>query len=212
MPIRLRSFWQMIRLAGSAALIAGAAPAQEILVERIIMPDATPGSFAVGLPGGINFCYDPVRGGVSYVWRGGFLDLSAARPGVGKLIKPATLLGEIVYREKGMLPLRRGDAVRAPTVVFKGYRLSTAAVEFRYTVDGVLVREEVRTRPAGDGLIRRFQIEAADADTRWWYVQGATEGSAISSSTGRPDHGAYRFDPGGRGEFTLELTFPATQP
>ena len=184
----------------------------EILIERIIMPDAAPSSFAVGLPGGVNFCYDPVRGGLSYVWQGGFLDVSAARPGAGKLIKPAKLLGEVVYRETGALPLRRGEPGRAPTVVFKGYRLREAAVEFLYTVDGVGVREEVRARPEGEGLIRRFQVEAGEGDTRWWYVQGVTAGAALSSPAGRLENGAYQFDPGSGREFTLEVIFPGKQP
>ena len=38
----------------------------EVKVERVFLPlDATPGSFAISLPGGINFCFDPTRGGVS---------------------------------------------------------------------------------------------------------------------------------------------------
>lgn len=53
-------------------------------IQRIFLPNgASPSSFAVGLPGGVNFCFDPVRGAVSYVWIGGFLDLTPARPGIG---------------------------------------------------------------------------------------------------------------------------------
>src|SRR5688500_11103636 len=125
----------------AAAAGAAAASAPEIQLERIIMPDAAPSSFAVGLPSGVNFCFDPVRGGVSYVWQGNFIDVAPARPGAGKLIKPVKLLGEVVYRESAPSPLRRGDVAREPVVVFKGYRFLEAAIEFSYTVDGVLVRE-----------------------------------------------------------------------
>ncbi len=186
--------------------------AAEILIERVILPDAGPSSFAVGLPQGVNFCYDPVRGGVSYAWQGGFLDLSAARPGAGKLLKPATLLGEVVYRETAELPLRRGDPGRTPILVFKGYRTRDASIEFHYTVDGVLVREELRARPGGDGLIRHFRIEAGDSDTRWWYIPGATTGVALSAPAGRLENGTYRFDPGAAREFTLEIVFSRGQP
>jgi hypothetical protein len=58
--------------------------------------DASPSSFAIGLPGGVNFCFDPVRGGVSYAWKGGFVDLAPARPGPGKFINPVKLLAPVV--------------------------------------------------------------------------------------------------------------------
>jgi hypothetical protein len=145
----------------------------EVRVERVLLPEgATPGSFAVALPGGVNFCYDPARGGLSYVWTGGFLDLAPARPGPGKFIAPARLLGPVVHREVGAAPLRRGQPTPAPALTFTGYTLRPAAIEFRYTLDGVPVREEVSARPDGRGLVRRF-LPAVGADARWWHV---TEG------------------------------------
>jgi hypothetical protein len=196
----------------AAAAGAAAASAPEIQLERIIMPDAAPSSFAVGLPSGVNFCFDPVRGGVSYVWQGNFIDVTPARPGAGKLIKPVKLLGEVVYRESAPSPLRRGDVSREPVVVFKGYRFLDGAIEFSYTVDGVLVREEISARPGGDGLIRRFRTEPGDSDTRWWYVPGPTEGSTLTSAAGRLENGAYRFDPGSSRDFALAIVFRPKQP
>ncbi|MCX6953138.1 MAG: hypothetical protein NTV51_13370 [Verrucomicrobia bacterium] len=141
----------------------------EVLIERAMLPDSRAGSFAFGLPGGISFCYDPTRGGLNYAWTGGFIDLTNVRP-VNKLIKPAGLIGTVVYRETGPSPLRRGDATHEPVVEFKGYTLRDAAVELRYTVDGVPVSEEIRARPSGDGLVRRFRFDRAGADAQWFYV------------------------------------------
>jgi hypothetical protein len=141
----------------------------EIQIERGFLPDAAPSSFAIGLPGGVNFCFDPVRGGVSYAWTGGFLDLSAMRPDAGKFIKPAKPLGAILYREAGVAPLRRGDPSRRPVVEFTGYSLRGDAIEFRYTIDGTPVREEIRARSGGDGLICRFRFEGS-GDAKWWHV------------------------------------------
>src|SRR5215211_4092301 len=84
----------------------------DVQIERGFLPDSGPSSFAIGLPGGVNFCFDPVRGGVSYAWTGEFLDLTPMRPGTGKFIKPAKPLGSMVYREAGFAPLRRGDPSR----------------------------------------------------------------------------------------------------
>ncbi len=144
------------------------APA-EVLIERVMLPDARAGSFAFGLPGGVNFCYDPTRGGLSYAWTGGFIDLTNVRP-VNKLIKAATLLGPVVYREAGESPLRRSDATHAPVVEFKGYTLRSAAVELRYTVDGAPVAETISALPNAAGLRRTFRFDRASADARWSYV------------------------------------------
>lgn len=172
------------RLLALSVLLAAAARA-EVLVERTIMPlGAGPSSFAIGLPGGMNFCFDAVRGGLDYAWTGGFVDLTNVRPGLGKLITPVKLLGPVVYQEHGPASLRRGDPTRVPVVEFRGYTLRDASVEFRYTVDGILVREEITARAGSPGLTRRFTIEAAGADSRWWHViegQPATELSRDAS-------------------------------
>jgi hypothetical protein len=153
-----------------AVLLSITALRAEVLVERVFMPlDAAPSSFAIGLPGGVNFCFDPVRGGLSYAWKGGFVDLSPARPGPGKFINAVKLLGSVVYRETGLAPLRRGDPTRVPTVAFTGYNLRNDAVEFRYTIDGSPIREEIRANRDGTALIRRFHV-ADGSDARWWHV------------------------------------------
>jgi hypothetical protein len=197
-----------VALLSGAMPLAMGGPAGEPLVERTMMPDAAPSSFAVGFPNGVGFCFDPVRGGVRYAWRGGFVDLAPARPGVGKFIEPARLPGAVAYRETGDTPLRRGDPARVPAVGFKGYRLHAASVEFHYTIDGVRVQEEVSARPQGDGLIRRFRLEPAAGDARWWYVPGPTEGATPAAPSARFEDGAFRFDAGAAREFTIEIVFP----
>jgi hypothetical protein len=179
-----------------ALLLSFPATRAEVLIERIFMPlDASPSSFAIGLPGGVNFCFDPVRGGVSYVWKGGFVDLAPARPGTGKFINPVKLLGPVVYQETGLAPLRRGDPGRVPIIEFTGYTLRDDAVEFRYTVDGSPVREEIRCNPDGSVLLRRFHVEAA-SDAKWWHV-----------TDGKP---AAELKREASGTFVLEL--PLTKP
>jgi len=150
-------------------MLAGTARA-EVQIERTFLPNgASPSSFAVGLPGGVNFCFDPVRGAVSYVWIGGFLDITPARPGIGKFINPAQLLGSIVYRETGVAPLRRHDPTHVPVIEFTGYSLQHDAVEFRYTIGGLPVREEIRARADSTALIRRLHLND-ETDARWWHV------------------------------------------
>ena len=171
----------------------------EVLIERTYMPfDVAPSSFAIGLPGGINFCFDPVRGGVSYAWTGGFLDITNVRPGIGgKHITAVDLLGPVVYRENGAIPLRRGDPARVPIYEFKGYVLHDDAVEFQYTLDGLPIREEIRVRPGGGGLTRRFRVEGA-TDATWWYV-----------IDGRP---ATNLTPAADGHLMVEVDFEKGTP
>jgi hypothetical protein len=175
-----------------ATLLSYSSARAEVQVERGFLPDAGPSSFAIALPGGVNFCFDPVRGGVSYAWTGKFLDLAPMRPGTGKFIKPANLLGPVVYREAGTVPLRRGDPGRVPVFEFAGYTLRDDAVEFRYMIDGALVRDEIRARPGGGGLERRFHFDDG-ADAKWWHV---VEGKPAAE---------LRREPGGA--FVLEIPF-----
>ncbi len=188
-------------LAPTATLRAQPALAPgEVQIERTMLPDSHAGSFAFGLPGGVNVCYDPVRGGVNYVWTGGFIDLTNVRP-INKLIKAAALLGPVVYRESRPLPLRRGDATRAPVVEFKGYALRDSAVELRYTVDGVPVAEELRAAPDGRALLRTFRFDRTASDAQWWFV---VEGRPAQAVVPRAD-----------GSFVLSIPLaaaPAVQP
>lgn len=170
MPLRLlcQLHFAACMLLGSFALPTTARA--EVQIDRIFMPhNASPSSFAIGLPGGISFCWDPLRCAVSYVWTGGFIDATPARPGLGKFIDAVKLLGPIVYQETGSVPLRHADPAREPVVEFTGYTLKSDAIEFRYTVDGRPVREEIRARADGRALVRRLQI-AGGADARWWHV------------------------------------------
>lgn len=177
----------------------------DLLVERTLMLDAAPSSFAVGFPNRVNFCYDVVRGGLSYIWQGGFVEVTNVRPNAGKSIMPAKLLGNIVYREAGFFPLRTGDPQQGVEFVFKGYRLDGNAIEFRYEVDHRQVREKITPLPDGSGLVRRFRIEGATAGEAWWYVPGATSGGKLAAGQAVQDAGGFRFD--AAQEFLLEVRF-----
>lgn len=181
-----------------ALLTTPALTRAEVLIERTYLPhNASPSSFAIGLPGGIHFCFDPVRAAVSYAWTGDFLDLTPARPGAGKFIAAAKLLGPITYQETGDAPLRRGDPSRAPVIEFTGYSLRADAIEFRYTVDGTPVREEIKARADGAALIRRFHFSTG-ADAKWWHV---TDGKPATELRRERD-----------GSFTLELPLAKPAP
>lgn len=174
-----------LSLGGLALLLATGMPAfAQVQVERTWMPrDAAPSSFAIGLPGGTSFCFDPSRPGVSYTWQGGFIDLKSVRPGPGKEIKPVTLLGDVTYQETGVAPLRCGDPARVPVTRFLGYTLGESTVEFRYAVDDRVVHESVRADGAGR-VVRRVRIPDG-AKLKWFYARaGMPVVSLTLSETG----------------------------
>src|SRR5690606_11192326 len=92
----------------STAKTIGIRP-ENVQVYRTMMPDAGPSAFAVRFQeSGVALCYDPVRGGVNYVWNGGF-DL---KPTVsGKINKLAVVEGLPFYQEKEWYPLRTSKTV-----------------------------------------------------------------------------------------------------
>lgn len=165
-----------------AAVGATASMAPTVLVHRTFMPEAGPSSFAVGLGPYLGFCYDPGRGGINYLWQGEFVDLAPTWK--AKINGPATLRGEVVYRESTRWPLRLNGS-REPVYVFMGYVLLVDGVEFHYTLDGLQVREEIRLTADARGLVRRFQLSEPCAD--WSYAVEPQAGAVVSSREGAWD-------------------------
>lgn len=194
------------------------------VVLRTYMPEAAPSSFAVSFSNGVNVCFDPTRGSISYAWVGPGVDLSTTRPGNGKLIKPAILQGDLAYVESDQNPLRVGKSGGASSVVFKGYQLMSGGVVFHSIVDGVAVSEEIRPREDGKGFSRRFtsrEVSPASRDTAGqlprgsetaWYFPGAISKGRISVQGAEPDGEGYRFQLSKDKAFVLDVTFATPTP
>ncbi|MBI2686515.1 MAG: hypothetical protein HYX27_09390 [Acidobacteria bacterium] len=117
------------------------------MVVRWDMPEATPAAIAVGLPGGVSYCFDAGRSQLLYAWRGGFVDMTGTllRKTDEKRFTPtAAIVGTVFWRAG------KAEGTRK----FKGYRLVNGFPEFRYFVGGVEVRELLT--PEGDGIRRKI--------------------------------------------------------
>ena len=174
-------------------------PRDRAIVIRWDMPEATAASFAVGLPGGISYCFDAGESRLRYAWRGGFVDMSrtlyAKKNRETNLTETAEIVGEIFFRE-GPFPIRVGDRDRIPQRRFRGYRLIDSIPEFHYKVDGVDVYERIDA--AEGGFLRRFRIGAADSPM--WFVPAEGQGVAIRSTLDR-----FEIPPGGNVSFEVSV-------
>jgi acetyl esterase len=173
-----------------------------VTVHRTMMPDSGPSSFAVGFAPGLGLSYDPGRGGVNYIWRGDFADLGPTWQ--GKINRPAEIKGEIAYRESVRFPLRIDAPDREPRLEFRGYSLLDDGVEFRYLVDGVLVREELQASSDGSVLTRTFRL--GGPISRWYWLE--PQPTIEIASRDVTWNGQRTFVSGERREFSILVRLP----
>ena len=180
----------------SARPIPGARP----VVQRTFMPEAYPGAFAITLPNGPGVCLDPVRGGVSYVWDGDFVDL---RPRwITKQGEAPRIFGDVFYREKAWQPWRAGTPDGEPNFRFRGYTLHPEYPEFHYEIGGRQVHEILTTGPDG-ALTRRFRIGAGSASL--WLQLEPQPWAEIAVKGIERDGNVACFSATTPGEFTIEI-------
>jgi hypothetical protein len=160
-------------------------------VYRTFMPDAGPSAFAVELPPQLALCYDPSRGGVNSVWRGG-IDLEPTHQ--AKINAPAAVRGGVFYREIEASPWRLGTPEAVPERRLNGYRYEDGVVKFEFTLDGSKVVETLRED--GGGLVREFDLSAV-AQAALFRVEEQPE--AVVEVTGATDAGGgwWRVEAGG---------------
>ena len=84
-----------------------------IVISRTFLPDCSPAAIAVGLPGGLSYCFDAGLCRLRYAWKGGFIDNNEHWIGKGDA------MGEIVNMIGGNLKsvLPHGVGLSLPSVV-----------------------------------------------------------------------------------------------
>jgi hypothetical protein len=158
-------------------------PTDSPIVVRWDMPEATPAAIAVGLPGGVSFCFDAGEARLRYAWHGGFVDLSGTllskRDPETKLSYTAALVGEVFFRSDSF-PIRIGRLEEIPQRRFRGYRLVDGFPEFHYTVDGINVYEKIVKAEGLIGIVREFRFDAVDRPV--WLLAEPGDAADIRSS------------------------------
>jgi len=170
-------------------------------VQRTVLPDAHPGSFALTFPEGVGVCLDPVRGGINYLWAGEFADL---RPRwLTKQGAPARLDGPVWYQESAEPAWRMAAGGPAAPWRFRGHTARAGTTEFHYEITGRTVTERPTPLPEGQGLTRHFTV-GPGKHTLW--LRLAPQAGVRIDVTGaqrEADHAAFTEESGG--EFTVRL-------
>ncbi len=183
-----------------------AAPAHPFTQEppyfyRILMPDASPASIAVTLPGGVSYCWDASPCRLRYAWSGGFIDNSKRWSIKGDA--QAKVLGDVFFTDDTPFPIRIGSAGDPPVIRFKGYKLLKDYPEFHYTVNGTDVYELIRENPDGKGLVRVFRIPQAKAPVK--FTRNEADGMEYKSSAGSWKAGTLVIPAAQARKFTISM-------
>lgn len=120
-------------------------PGAEPIVLRTFLPDCTPRSIAVGLPGFVNYAWDAGTCSLRYAWFGDFID--AAPTWAGRGGTPAKILGKTFWTATEP----KGETK------YLGYALVDGYPEFHYMQDGVETYELITPLDGGVGLKRRLR-------------------------------------------------------
>lgn len=170
---------------------------------RAFMEGSGLASVAVRLPQRLAYCWDASACKLQYAWSGDFLDNKDFWHGHKNAY--AQVLGEIFYRDQVQHPLRIGNPMLLPTVIFKGYRLVDRYPEFNYLVNGVEVFECIREKADGTGLERRFRIPYQLEPI--WFHFSPNDGMSYECSSGQLESkGIIKLSPEEAAEFTIIMT------
>lgn len=201
----IRRIWGALGVASGGRFLPGLDPAPDpwpaearpdpsrgAIVMRTVMPEATPAAIAVGLPGGLSYCFDAGSRRLLYAWRGGFLDLEATlqkKTGDDGFTLTPRIPGTRFFRST-RFPFRLADSGRLPETRFQGYRLRDGVPEFHYSVGGAEVFERIRPGANDDGFRWEFRIEGVRVPLRF---DAGVEGPVrISASRGAVEQGNVR--------------------
>lgn len=168
---------------------------------RCFMPNSSPRSMAVGLPGKQSYCFDLAECRLRYIWKGDFLDVRPVWTERGG--QQPKILGQIYYTAPDTIPVRIDNPDRLPKVRFIGYQLVNRAPEFIYEVEGVRVREYISLAPEGTGLLRKFSV--SDTDKAIWLVIEPAQGVKISCSAGQFLNGRLNIPKNSQGKFEVKI-------
>ncbi len=176
------------------------------VVKRAFVQDGPSRAVLVGLPGGINYCFDADTCCVRFGWFGMFLDVG---PDWGydanhRGGSPVKTLGERFKVGEIDLPIRIGSPYLTPQVEFKGYEWNGENVPvMKFLVNGAPVRQTVRPAPKGIGLQYDFEFDLINAPV---FIKFDDRDVNLSSSVGEWKDGVLHVPHDQTKKFSVTVT------
>ncbi len=167
------------------------------VISRVHLEGGSARSIAVGLPHGMNFCFDAGSCAVLFGWAGAYLDVGPDRSGRGG--QPCKILGNRFPTGNIGFPLRQADGTKLP-VKFKGYRKG-ASPEFQFDWGGRDVRW--RIGPAGHGVGLRYEFLISGGVGSVQFHLG--EDAMMTAPLGSIEAGVLTIPAGSRDRFELSI-------
>jgi cytochrome c2 len=188
-------------LAASASSGGEQAPTVRPLHYRCFLPECTPSSFAVALPGLFSFAWDPAHSALRYAWIGDFLDMRPQWQFKGETFP--VILGEVFAR----LPLEHGLGLAGSSDKrrFGGYRLEQGIPTFLWSQGALQVRERWTPSEDGAALRVRFEWNALEPSARVAWKKPELPGVELRSLDGVEQSGAFTPRDAGQRSLTIEL-------
>ncbi|MEZ6038248.1 MAG: PA14 domain-containing protein [Planctomycetota bacterium] len=153
------------------------------VVMRVHVEGAASRTIAVGLPGGMNYCFDAARCSVQFGWAGAFLDVGPDRNARGgqpcRTLGPRFAVGDVGF------PLRTATGAERP-VRFRGYRTGHLPA-FDLDWDGVAVSWAIAPAAEGIGLDYTFAFATPTTESMRFVIDA--DGLQLSSTLGAVEGG-----------------------
>jgi len=171
------------------------------VVMRVHVEGATARTVAVGLPGGMSYCFDAEACCVQFGWAGAYLDVGPDRDGRGgrpcKTLGPRFGVGQVGF------PLRRANGDAAPAR-FRGYR-TKGTPSFDLNWNGIDLTWAIAPAPTGVGLRYTFAFAGPLAEAVQFRID--PDGLVVASELGALRDGVLAV-PAGTRQFSVDVGNP----
>jgi mono/diheme cytochrome c family protein len=174
------------------------------LVLRCFLVGSSARSIAVGLPGGVSYCFDAESCRLRFAWSGEFLDMTPVWAGRGGM--PPRLRGPKFFTAPGLFPLRTGPQPVAPK--FRGHAIVNGLPEFYFNLGDIAVTQRIAME-AGGGLVCTFDLRGMNGDLSCHVPPNARLRAAGKFHIPGPD-GWAKIPENARAHFELLISGPET--
>ncbi len=179
------------------------------LVIRAFVDGGPARSISVGLPGGVNYLFDPENCAVRFGWTGMFLDVGPDRGrGVDRGGGWCKILGPKFSVGYDGPVFAMGSATTKSVMRFGGYK-KTGTPEFYFSVDGRDVTQKISATTDGQGLQYDFRFQEQPKESVFFHIK--KDGLKVVCSAGQWQGDVLQLKPSEAAAFQVTVS-PTAQP